>query len=115
MSIKLYNVTGLGFVIGEKISQENDYIYLEYPAIIAMQVSTPQGVKDVMVEPVPPIFIGRNEILKRFPLKKSLIIYSGKPTDKVSELYGEYTTQLQSRLSGIHLVNGNKNKIIIPK
>lgn len=104
MSIKIYNVTGLGIVIGEKLSQDNDNVYLKYPAVLVLQAPTQQGPKDLLIEPIPPIFKGRNEMLKRFKIKKTLILYGGQPESKVIELYEQYVTQLQIRLTGIQIV-----------
>lgn len=39
MSIKIYNVNGMGLVVGEKLSQDNDFVYLEYPGILIMQMT----------------------------------------------------------------------------
>lgn len=104
MSIKIYNVNGLGLVIGEKLSQDNDNIYLEYPAVLVLQAPTQQGPRDVLIEPVPHVFKGRNEMLKRFRIKKAMLLYGGQPEPKVIELYEEYAAQLQVRLTGIQVV-----------
>jgi hypothetical protein len=103
MSIRIYNVNGIGIVIGEKLSQDNDYVYLKYPGAFVQQM-TQNGQQTVMAEIVPAIFEGRDEMLKRFPLKKSLIICGGRPVSQMSEVYEQYATQLQSRLSGIQVV-----------
>ena len=104
MSIKIYNVTGLGLVIGEKLSQDNENVYLKYPAILVLQAPTQQGPKDLLIEPIPPIFKGRNEMLKRFSIKKSMVLYGGQAEDKVIEMYEQYVFQLQTRLTGIQVV-----------
>lgn len=107
MSIKIYNTTGLGFVLGEKISQDDDFVYLKYPGIFVQQMTQQGQPQSVIIEAVPPFFKGRDEMLKRFPLKKSMIIYGGQPEIKVVEAYEQYATQLQTRLTGIHVVGAN--------
>ena len=104
MSIKIYHVSTLGIVIGEKLSQDNDNIYLKYPAVLVLQAPTQQGLRDLLIEPVPPIFKGRNEMLKRFSIKKAMILYGGQAEDKVIEMYEQYVFQLQTRLTGIQVV-----------
>ena len=104
MSVKIYNVLGMGFVVGEKKSQDNEFIYLEYPAIYSPQMQTPEGPREIMFEAIPQFFKGRDEMLKRFRLKKSMIIFSGKPEDKMLNNYGLYVNQLRTRLSGIRVV-----------
>ncbi len=110
MSIKIYNVIGMGFVVGEKKSQDNDFIYLEYPGIFQPQMQTPDGLMDVMFEAIPQVFIGRNEMLKRFQLKKALVIFSGKPNDHVLKNYGIYVQQLRAKISGIRVVGSGAMK-----
>ena len=105
MSTKIYNVTGLGLVIGEKLSQDNDNIYLKYPAVLVLQAPTQQGPRDMLIEPVPHVFSGRDEMLKRFALKKHLIICGGKLEPNVIEMYSQYAAQLQARLTGIQVVS----------
>ena len=104
MSIKIYNVTGLGIVIGEKLRQDNDNICLKYPAIFVLQAPTHQGPRDLLIEPVPPVFKGRDEMLKRFSVKKSMILYGGQAEVKAIKLYEQYVIQLQTRLAGIQIV-----------
>jgi len=107
MSIKIYNINGMGLVIGEKISQDNDFIYLEYPGIFIQQVSQRGERHDSIVEAVPPVFKGRDEILKRLPLKKSMIIYGGQPVPQMVKLYEQYVIRLKERITGIQIVGAN--------
>ena len=104
MSVRLYSATGIGFIIGEKISQDEKNVYLKYPAVLVLQAQTPQGPRDMLMEPVPNIFASKEEMMKRFSLKKDIIIYGGKPEQKLAEMYEQYATQLQTRLSGIQVV-----------
>lgn len=105
MSIKIYNVNGIGLVIGEKISQDSNFVYLQYPGIF-VQHRTQQGQpQNVMIEPVPPIFKGRDEMLRRLPIKKAMIIYGGQPTDETRVLYEEYAAQLRVRIMGLEIVD----------
>lgn len=101
MSIKLYNVNGMGLVIGEKISQDSNFVYLQYPGIFVQQRTQQGQPQNVMVEPVPPIFKGRDEMLKRLPVKKAMIIYGGRPTYETTVLYEEHVARLINRLTGI--------------
>ena len=103
MSVRIYNISGVGLVIGEKLSQDNEYVYLNYPGVIVAQM-TQQGKQLAIVEIVPEICRGRDEIMKRFPLKKNLIFYSGKPVAEAIKVYEQYTAQLQTRLTGIQVV-----------
>jgi len=111
MSIKIYNTTGLGIVIGEKISQDNDNVYLKYPGIFIQQMTQQGQQQSAIMEAVPPLFKGRDEMLKRFSLKKSIIIYSGQLDAGVVIAYEQYATKLQTRLTGIQVVGAN----VIPK
>jgi len=107
VSIKLYNVNGIGLIIGEKLSQDSEFVYLKYPGIFIQQRTAQGQPQNVIVEPVPPIFKGRDEMLKRLPVKKAMIIYSGQPIPEMFELYEQYSTKLRTRIAGIHVVGSN--------
>jgi len=107
MSIKLYNVNGIGLLIGEKLSQDDDFVYLKYPGIFTQRTDQRGQPHNTIMEPVPPIFKGRNEMLSRFPLKKAMIIYAGQPIPEMAELYEQYRIKLQARITGIHVVGAN--------
>ncbi len=107
MSIKIYNVNGMGMVIGEKIAQDDDFIYLKYPGIFIQQMTQQGQQQPAMIEAIPPLFKGRDEMMKRFPLKKIMILYGGQPAPKVVEFYEQYVKQLQTRLTGIEVVGAN--------
>jgi len=107
MSIKIYNINGMGLVIGEKISQDNEFVYLEYPGIFIQQVSQRGERHDSIIEAVPPVFNGRDEMLERLPLKKAMIIYGGQPIPQMIELYEQYVARLKARISGIQIVGAN--------
>lgn len=108
MSIKLYNVNGMGLVAGEKISQDSNFIYLQYPGIFVQQRTQQGQPQNVMVEPVPPIFKGRDGMLRRFPIKKAMIIYGGQPTPEMVKLYEQYETQLRTRISGVQIAESEQ-------
>lgn len=103
MSIKIYNVVGIGLVVGKKISQdtEHDKIYLEYPGILVPNQQTREGMRNLMVPPVPDFFAGQHEILKKFPLKKAHITLSGLPSPDALDLYANYSKQLREKITGI--------------
>jgi hypothetical protein len=107
MSIKLYNANGIGLLIGEKLSQDDDFVYLKYPGIFIQRTDQRGQPHNTIMEPVPPIFKGRNEMLSRFPLKKSMILYSGQPVPEMVSLYENYRVKLQARITGIHVVGAN--------
>jgi len=107
MSVKVYNVIGMGMVVGEKIEQDNENIYLRHPGVFVPNQQTRQGMQNLMVEPIPPFFAGKDEMLKRFVIKKRNVLYSGKPDTILMELYQQYEKDLRQRLSGIRLVNAN--------
>ena len=103
MSIKIYNTIGLGLLMGKKISQdmEPDKIYLEYPGVLVPNQQTRDGIRNLMVPPIPDFFAGLFELLKKFPLKKSLIIISGTPSPSALELYTNYTKNVRQAITGI--------------
>lgn len=39
MSVRIYNISGIGVVIGEKLNQDNEYVYLKYPGVIISQMT----------------------------------------------------------------------------
>ena len=101
MSIKIYNVMGIGLIVGEKILSDDNKIYLKYPAMLVPEQQTQQGVKNLMIDPIPNVFAGKNDMLKRFPIKKDNINYSGKPTPEVLELYLRFASALEEQVTGI--------------
>lgn len=107
MSIKLYNVIGMGLVVGEKLSQDNDSVYLKYPGVFVQQMTQQGQPQAMIVEAVPPMFKGRDEMLSRLPIKKSMILYSGQPVPEMVSLYENYKVKLQARITGIHVVGAN--------
>lgn len=100
MTIKIYNVIGIGLLVGEKIEQNANQIFLKYPGVLLLGQRTQQGPRDLMFEPVPKAFAGRNEMLKRFKLDKNHILFSGKPHDNVIKLYQDYSKDLEKELTG---------------
>jgi len=107
MSIKLYNANGIGLLIGEKLSQDDDFVYLKYPGIFIQRIDQRGQPHNTIMGPVPPIFKGRNEILSRFPLKKAMIIYAGYPIPEMAELYEQYRVKLQARIAGDNAVGSS--------
>uniref|UniRef100_A0A6M3LKR7 Uncharacterized protein n=1 Tax=viral metagenome TaxID=1070528 RepID=A0A6M3LKR7_9ZZZZ len=107
MSVKIYNIIGIGFIMGEKIEQDNENIYLRYPGVLILNQQTPKGMQHLMVEPIPPFFAGKDEMLKRFVIKKKNVLFSGKPDIRAMELYQRYEEDLRRRISGIKLVNAD--------
>lgn len=103
MSIKIYNVIGIGLIIGKKISQdtEHDKIYLEYPGVLVPNQQTRDGMRNLMIPPVPDFFAGQYEILKKFPVKKAHITLSGSPSPDALDLYANYSKQLRQAVTGI--------------
>jgi len=107
MSITIYNVMGQGFVVGQKIEKDDTFIYLKYPGLFLPQQRTQQGPRDAMAEPLPNILAGRDEMLNRFPVKKSLIVYSGRPNGPIMDLYQQYERNIRARISGLKLVSAD--------
>jgi len=103
MSVKIYSTIGLGLLMGKKISQdmEPDKIYLEYPGVLVPNQQTRDGIRNLMVPPIPDFFAGLFELLKKFPLKKNLIIISGTPSPSAFELYANYTKNVRQAITGI--------------
>jgi len=101
MSIKIYSVMGVGLIVGEKIRQENEKVYLEYPGVVVPNQQTPQGIQTLMVPPVPGFFAGQFELLKEFPLKKNHIIISGLPSQDILDLYSDYSKKVREAATGI--------------
>ena len=104
MSIKIYNTIGMGFIVGEKIDKDEEKIYLKYPGLLLLDQQTRQGLQHLMFEAIPNVFAGKDDFLKKFPVFKTHIIYSGKPTSAIADLYSQYCANLQTRLSGITVV-----------
>lgn len=131
MRIKIYNVVGLGFIVGEKIdlnkiesavkasktfkagSGDDGKIYLEYPGMLILNQQTPQGgLQHLMVEPIPDVFAGKDDFLKQFPIKKKDIVLSGKPVPDIIELYSKYRGTLVERITGIKVVRPGFDKTL---
>lgn len=117
MGIKIYNVVGLGFIVGEKIdlnkitAKDNGKIYLEYPGMLILNQQTKQGgLQHLMVEPIPDVFAGKDDFLKQFPIKKKDIVLSGKPVPDIIKLYSQYHSNLVTRITGIKVVRPGFDK-----
>jgi len=110
MSIKIYNIIGMGFIIGEKIKQDDEKIYIKYPGMLLVGQQTRQGIQDLISDPIPNIFAGKNDLLKNFSIKKENVLYSGMPTAAILELYSRYSVALQEQITGIKIVSGNTTK-----
>ena len=104
MKIKMFNVVGMGFVIGEQIKQDEEAIYLKCPGLFLPQQQTPQGARDVVITAIPPMLANREELVKIFPLKKIHVIYSGKPVPAILQIYSDFYNQLQEKITGIKKV-----------
>lgn len=103
MSIKIYNVIGVGLIVGEKLGQDSDgdVVYLKYPGVVVPNQQTRDGIQTLMVPAVPEFFAGHQEMLKKFPLKKQHILYSGVPHSNILELYDNYTKKIIQAFTGI--------------
>lgn len=92
---------GIGILVGEKIKQDDEKIYLKHPGVIVPNQQTKEGIRNLMVPPVPEFFAGHLDLLREFPLKKSLIIFSGRPVPDVLNMYDNYCAKLTQMMSGI--------------
>ena len=101
MTVKIYNVLGIGMVVGEKIKQDDEYIYLKYPGVALPSQQTQEGPRHLMIEPIHDFFSGKEDLLKNFPIKKIHVIYSGIPSPTAIELYENYTEALIEKITGI--------------
>jgi len=110
MRIKIYNVMGLGFFIGEKIDENDEKIYLKYPGMLLPAQRTQQGFQDLILDPIPTMFANKNDLIKKFPIKKNNELYHGKPTMAILNLYLDYVNKLQEQITGIKIVSGNATK-----
>uniref|UniRef100_A0A6M3K8E4 Uncharacterized protein n=1 Tax=viral metagenome TaxID=1070528 RepID=A0A6M3K8E4_9ZZZZ len=90
MRIKIHNVMGLGFFIGEKIDEDDEKIYLKYPGMLLPNQRTQQGFQDLIMDPIPTMFANKNDLMKKFPIKKNNELYHGKPTMEILNLYSEF-------------------------
>lgn len=107
MSVKIYNVIGMGFVVGNKIEADDKHIYLKYPGLFIPNYQTQQGIVPVMADPVPEFFANRKDLLNRFPIKRIHIIFSGKPGTNLTALYQQHENNVRQMLSGIRLVGAD--------
>jgi len=105
MTIKIYNILGIGLVMGEKLKQDDEKIYLKYPGVALPNQQTKQGLQHIMIEPVHDFFSGKDDLLNNFPIKKIHVIYSGTPSLNAMKLYEDYSKKLRERLTGIKTVD----------
>jgi hypothetical protein len=107
MGIKIYTTIGLGILVGEKIKQDDEKVYLKHPGVLVPNQKTREGIKNLMAPPVPDFFAGYLDLLREFPLKKSLIVFSGRPAPGVLSMYDNYCTQLMEMMTGIVRVSAD--------
>lgn len=107
MTVKIYNVIGVGLVVGEKIRQDNEKIYLKYPGVIVPNQQTKDGMRNLMVPPIPTFFDGQLEMLREFPLKKIHVSISGKPSSETLELYLDYSKKVRQAVTGIKVMGSD--------
>jgi len=103
--VKVYSVIGIGFLIGEKIIEEVEregYICLKYPGVLS-SIQTPEGIRDMIRQAIPTFVLEADEMLKRFPLMKDLILFEGTPDAKLFSIYKNFVSNLQERLTGIKM------------
>ena len=110
MTIKIYNVIGMGLLMGEKIKQDDDKIFLKYPGVVLPNQRTQQGQQHLMIEPVHDFFAGKKELLENFPIKKLHVIYSGAPSKEALMLYDNYLSQVREKRSGLKIVGADAMK-----
>jgi len=108
MSLKLYSVMGIGLIVGVKVETDEENIYLKHPGIYYANQQRDGRVQHMMMDPIPDgILESKNEILKRFPIKKSLILFSGKPTVNLISLYQQHEKNVIQRMTGLRLVSSD--------
>jgi len=123
MSIRLFNVVGVGFVISETIvpphnhhapQLENDCFFLKYPARIQfIPDQRIQGQINMVCDALvpekigaggPPLLMNAHVLMEKFPLKKSMIIFKGKPSREIAGLYEQFTKNYRKVMTGIEVV-----------
>ncbi len=107
MTITIYNVRRIGLVVGEKIKQDDEKIYLEYPSVLVPNQQTKQGIQNIMVPPIPNFFAGQFEMLKKFEIEKKDVTLSGAPSQEVIKLYEDYSEKIREAVTGIKKANAN--------
>jgi len=97
--LKIFLVSGLGYIIGElKHDFKNNYILKN-----AGVVRTAGQDKVVIAEPIMPWMANQMEQIKEFSLSKHLVI-AQDDANGLDEVYGMYVQELVKKRSGLHLV-----------
>ena len=99
--IKIYAVKNKGLIVGEKIKQDDESVYLKYPGIIFPNQETKQGFQHLMAPPIPEFFAGQWEMLKEFKIEKKDITLSGTPSQQIMDLYEDYLKINREKITGI--------------
>ena len=117
MSVRLFNVAGAGYVIGEVIDndKESEFIHLKYPAHIQfIPDQQVQGRVNIVCDELVQSSIGNGSggikifrdhhlLMEKFPLRKSMIVFKGKPSNEFLGLYEKFAASYRQKQTGIVL------------
>jgi hypothetical protein len=101
MSVKIF-MTKFGFIIGEQIKEADDQVILENPGLIQMAQSE-GGMKFIISKMFPPILANEKELYKKFPIRKTDIVYCGPAIPDMIQSFKKYVGTLIENRSGIKI------------
>jgi len=113
MSIKIFRIIGGGDIIGEVVNESETTVFLKFPgSIVFLQDERTNQVAIQVKNFIQPFYKNNQELIKKFPLKKTMIFFSGDLKEDICPAYQDYVRNMIHALSGIRLATpGDMNKL----
>lgn len=104
-NLKVFNVVGIGYVIGQVLSVKKGITFLRYPAQVRVISDENNQLCFRCIDLVPEFLSNFDALIKNFPLKSEVVIMTGGLKPPLEKIYDVYLKELTKRLSGIDLLS----------
>lgn len=96
MNVKIYLTIGLGYIIGDVVSEDYDYINMQYAGKVG---ASAQGV--MIAEPISPWFNNAEELIRGFKIPTDIIILEGYAHPDLASAYEQYAQKFKAKSAGL--------------
>lgn len=111
MTLEIFD-TGRLKIIGLMKHEGKENYILEYPGMLSIIPDKNNGLKATIVPIVVPFIENHNDLLKKFMLPRSMVLYHGPAKKDFDAAYAKYRSDLVKSVSGIEIAPaGMMNKL----
>jgi hypothetical protein len=98
----VFYIPGVGYVVAGVLDSDDETWRVEYPGLIV--ITQRNGVAHAnIVELVPQFFLNQRELTEGFPITRSLVMFHGRMSTELNNMYFEFTRKMKAKFTGIVL------------